>query len=280
MLARKDVFLKKIIALCLAALSLCSLLALGASAASYVKIYIDGTPFSGDIQVQNYTTYVGIRSFSTAMDPSAKVTYNKETRTLHVQTGALTLSCTDGSHVIAANGRYLYHEQPVYMKGGKMYAPILLLYRAFGAGIQWSDSLGGFSVTRGSGGIAHGSSFYKSDEVYWLSRIIHAEARGEPLRGKIAVGNVILNRVRSASFPNTIYGVIFDKKYGVQFTPAANGSIYQTPSEESILAAKVCLEGYTISTALLYFVNPAKSPNSWASKNRPYFGKIGNHAFY
>ena len=68
-----------------------------------------------------------------------------------------------------------------------MYAPILLLYRAFDASIKWSDSLGGFSVTRGSGGIKPGSSFYKSDEVYWLSRIISAEARGEPLRGKIAV---------------------------------------------------------------------------------------------
>lgn len=272
--------MKKLLAVFLVALSLFGTLPLTATAASYVKVYIDNTPFSGDIQVQNYTTYVGIRSFSTEMYPSATVTYSADTRTLTVKTDALTLQCTDGSNYLVANGRYLYHEQPIYMKGGRMYAPILLLYRAFDASIKWSDSLGGFSVTRGSGGIAPGSSRYKSDEVYWLSRIISAEARGEPLRGKIAVGNVILNRVRSGNFPNTIYSVIFDKKFGVQFTPAATGAIYQTPTEESIIAAKICLEGYTLSTGILYFVNPTKAPNSWASKNRAYFGRIGNHAFY
>ncbi|MBQ9802544.1 MAG: cell wall hydrolase [Clostridia bacterium] len=253
---------------------------LTAAASSYVNVTIDGTPFSGSVQVKNNTTYVGIRKFSTELAPSATVTYSADTRTLTVRSSALTLTCTDGDNYIVANGRYLYYDQPIFMKNGTMYAPIMQLYRAFGAGIKWSNSLGGFAVTRGSGGIASGSSYYRSDEVYWLSRIISAEAKGEPLSGKIAVGNVILNRVRSAAFPNTIYGVIFDKKHGVQFTPAANGTIYAAPTEESIIAAKICLEGYSVSTGILYFVNPVKAPNSWASKNRAYFGKIGNHAFY
>ena len=100
------------------------------------------------------------------------------------------------------------------------------------------------------------------------------------MKGKIAVGNVILNRVRSKDYPNTIYGVIFDRRYGVQFSPVSNGTIYNTPSNESIIAAKICLEGYSVSTEILYFVNPKVAPNSWASKNRPYFDTIGNHAFY
>ena len=272
--------MKKFTAALLIALSLFSLMPQAVSASSYVNVTVDGVPFSGSVLVKNNTTYVGIRKFSTDLDPSASVTYNATTRTLSVKTSALTLTCTDGSHYIVANGRYLYYDQPILMKNGTMYAPIMQLYRAFGAGIKWSDSLRGFAVTRGSGAIASGSSYYRSDEVLWLSRIISAEAKGEPLRGKIAVGNVILNRVRSSAFPNTIYGVIFDKKHGVQFTPAANGTIYGTPTEESIIAAKICLEGYSISTGILYFVNPTKAPNSWASKNRPYFGKIGNHAFY
>ena len=280
MQARKDVFLKKLILCLLVTLSLFFVMPLATKASSYVNVTVDGASFSGSVQVKNNTTYVGIRKFSTQLEPSASVTYSADTRTLTVRSSALTLTCTDESNYIVANGRYLYLDQPIFMKNGTMYAPIMQLYRAFGAGIKWSDSLGGFSVTRGSGGIAGGSSYYRSDEVYWLARIISAEAKGEPLRGKIAVGNVILNRVRSSDFPNTIYSVIFDRKYGVQFTPAANGTVYETPTEESIIAAKICLEGYTVNSGILYFVNPTKSPNSWASKNRAYFARIGNHAFY
>ena len=272
--------LKKITAIILIFFTLISVFSISANAASYVKVYIDNAPFSGDIQVRNQTTYVEVRKFATQIIPSASVTYNSSARTLSVKTSSLVLNCEDGKNYIVANGRYLYYDQPIFMKNGVMYAPIMQLYRAFGAGIKWSNSIGGFYVTKGSGTIRSGDSFYNKDALYWLSRIISAEAKGEPLRGKIAVGNVILNRVRSGSFPNTIYGVIFDKKFGVQFTPASNGTIYAAPTEESIIAAKISLEGYSLSTGILYFVNPVKAPNSWASKNRSYFGKIGNHVFY
>ena len=277
---RKDLILKRIIAIFLTALSLFSFVPINIQAASYINVYIDGKAFSGDVQVRNNTTYVAVRSFSTEMYPTANVTYNSSARTLTVKTDKLTMTATDGNNYIEANGRIIYNEQPIFMLNGRMYAPILQLYKAFGANIKWSDASRGFLITRGNGGITSVNAYYRSDEVYWLSRIINAEAKGEPMKGKIAVGNVILNRVRSSSFPNTIYGVIFDKKFGVQFTPAANGTIYETPNADSIAAAKICLEGYTVNSGILYFVNPVKSPNSWASRNRVYYGKIGNHAFY
>lgn len=257
-----------------------SVLAVTVSAAPSVNVYIGSEGFSGNIQVTNNTTYVGIKKFALAMDSSAKASYDYSTRTLTVKTNKLTLVCKDGSNYIIANGRYFYYDQPIYMRSGIMYAPILNLYKAFDAKISWSDAKGGFTVTKGSGGVKSGSEYYREDEVFWLARIISAESRGEPLRGKIAVGNVILNRVRSSAYPNTIYGVIFDKKYGVQFSPAANGTIYNTPNAESIIAAKICLEGYSISNKILYFVNPTKAPNSWISKNGTLFATIGNHAFY
>ena len=280
MQARKDIILKKLIAVTLAAIVLISAMPVFATAASFVKVYIDGSPFSGGIIVKNQTTYVAVRAFSREMDSGAAVTYDSGARTLTVRTSSLDMELTDGKNYIEANGRYLYYDQPILMQNGVMYAPLMQIYRAFGAKIKWSDSFGGFRLTRGSGAILSADKFYKSDQVYWLSRIISAEAKGESLRGKIAVGNVILNRVISPSFPNTIYGVIFDKKFGVQFTPASNGTVYQSPTEESVIAAKICLEGYSVSSGILYFVNPQKSPSSWASKNRAYFGKIGNHAFY
>jgi N-acetylmuramoyl-L-alanine amidase len=113
--------------------------------------------------------------------------------------------------------------------------------------------------------------------VYWLSRIISAESKGEPLRGQLAVGNVVLNRVRHRSYPNTIYGVIFERW---QFTPAMNGTIYESPSWLSTIAAKMCLEGYSISNEILFFCNPRTSESSWVVNNRPYAFTLGRHAFY
>ena len=110
--------------------------------------------------------------------------------------------------------------------------------------------------------------------------IISAEAKGESLKGQIAVGNVVLTRVRSTSYPNTIYGVIFDRKHGTQFSPVSYGTIYQTPTESSVIAAKICLEGYTLSDTILFFMNPRLATNNWISKNRPYAFTIGNHDFY
>jgi len=119
-----------------------------------------------------------------------------------------------------------------------------------------------------------------NDAVYWLSRIIEAEAAGESLKGKVAVGEVILNRVRSDEFPDTIWKVIFDTKFGIQFEPVANGTIYNTPSAESIKAAKMALDGSNYVGDCLYFLNPRIAESNWISKNRVHYTTIGNHEFY
>ncbi len=123
-------------------------------------------------------------------------------------------------------------------------------------------------------------SAYDYEDLYWLSRIISAEAKGESFTGQIGVGTVVLNRVKSGQFPNTVKGVVFDKKYGTQFTPVANGSIYSTPTESAIIAAKMCLDGYTLSGSVLYFLNPRISTSSWIQNNRKYAFRVGNHDFY
>ncbi|MGM9665976.1 MAG: cell wall hydrolase [Eubacteriales bacterium] len=274
--------MKKVLSFVFVIALLSSLLAMSSSASStsWVSVYIDNEQFTGGIEVTDNTTFVGIRKFSTSMYKNAKVTYNSSTKTITVQTDNLYLTATAGANYITANGRYLYTESPIYMKNGVMYAPVLLMAKAFDAKISWRNSNSAFYITRGSGGILSGSKYYDSDEVYWLAKIISAESQGEPLLGKIAVGNVILNRVNSSEFPNTIYGVIFDRKYGIQFSPVANGTIYKDATWESTVAAKICLEGYSVSNKILYFVNPKVSPNSWISRNRVFFRQIGNHAFY
>lgn len=121
----------------------------------------------------------------------------------------------------------------------------------------------------------------RDDDLYWLSRIIHAEAQGEPYIGKVAVGNVVLNRVKSSDFPNSIHGVVFDKQHGyTQFSPVIDGTIYNTPNQESIDAAKAALNGERPIGDALYFLNPRKATNFWIVQNRKFYMTIGDHDFY
>ena len=121
---------------------------------------------------------------------------------------------------------------------------------------------------------------YDENDVYWLARIIEAEAGGESGEGKLAVANVVLNRVASGSYPDTIYDVIFDTKYGTQFEPTSNGAIYNTPSEESIKAAKRALSGENNIGGALYFYNPSLVDAVWIRTNCTYIQTIGCHNFY
>ena len=111
----------------------------------------------------------------------------------------------------------------------------------------------------------------------WLSRIIYAESGNQPLAGKIAVGNVVLNRVNSPAFPNSVYAVVFQQS---QFTPVMNGTIYSTPNAESVIAAKLCLEGANTAGNSLYFLAPALAGNLWTMEERTYVTTIGTHWFY
>ncbi len=121
----------------------------------------------------------------------------------------------------------------------------------------------------------------RNDDLYWLSRIIHAEAQGESYEGKVAVGNVIMNRVKSSLFPNTIKGVVFDKQNGyTQFSPVLDGSIYNSPDSDSINAATAVLNGERPVGDALYFLNPRKSTNFWIVQNRKHMKTIGLHDFY
>lgn len=122
--------------------------------------------------------------------------------------------------------------------------------------------------------------FYNSEDLRWLSAVISSEARGESFLGKIAVGNVVLNRVRSPLFPNTVKDVVFDTAGGVQFSPVKSGSIYNEPTEESVLAAKVCLEGGSIDDTILFFYNPVISSSTYFYEKRTYIMTVGNHDFF
>ncbi|KUO68744.1 MAG: cell wall hydrolase [Clostridia bacterium BRH_c25] len=146
------------------------------------------------------------------------------------------------------------------------------------AGRQTQTKL--FASTAANTTAARGTR-YSTTDLYWLSRIINAEAEAEPYSGKVAVGNVIMNRVKSSSFPNTVKGVIFEYYKNIpQFSPVADGTIYNTPNADSIKAAKAVFAGTSIVGNSTYFFNPDKSEGTWIVNNKTLVKRIGDHVFY
>ena len=123
---------------------------------------------------------------------------------------------------------------------------------------------------------ASSSSTSKSD-MQLMARAINGEARGEPYEGQVAVGAVILNRVKDSRFPNTIAGVIYQSG---AFTAVADGQINQPIAEDSTVykAAKDAMNGWDPTGGCVYYFNPATATNKWIW-SRPHVITIGKHRF-
>ena len=119
------------------------------------------------------------------------------------------------------------------------------------------------------------SSSSNSSNLNLLARIIYGEARGEPYTGQVAVGAVVMNRVKSSSFPNTISGVIYQSG---AFDAVRDGQINLTPDSTAKKAAQDALNGWDPSYGAIYYFNPATATNKWIW-SRPMTVTIGNHRF-
>ena len=133
-------------------------------------------------------------------------------------------------------------------------------------------TLSGSSSSGSSGG---SSSSSNSGNLYLLARLVYGEARGEPYVGKVAVAAVVLNRVKSPSFPNTISGVIYQSG---AFDAVSDGQINLTPDEDSLRAARDALNGWDPTGGCLYYYNPATATNGWIW-SRTVQLSIGKHNF-
>ncbi|HBR07840.1 MAG TPA: copper amine oxidase, partial [Clostridiales bacterium] len=187
----------------------------------------------------------------------------------------------DGAEYMTANGRYFYLPYGVQIIGGEYCLPAAEIAALVCAEVQWDAATGSIDIdTTHTGALAGGDEFYDETDLMWLARIISAESGNQSMEGMMGVGNVVLNRVADPSCPDTVYEVIFDTRYGVQFSPVETGSIYLEPNEQSVIAAKLCLEGYNVAGSSLYFVNPATGSTLWFRETRVFVVSIGDHDFY
>lgn len=119
------------------------------------------------------------------------------------------------------------------------------------------------------------SSTSNSGNVNLLARLIYGESRGEPYTGQVAVGAVVLNRVKSSSFPNTVSGVIYQSG---AFDAVSDGQINLTPNDTAKKAAQDAFNGWDPSYGAIYYFNPATATNKWIW-SRPATITIGKHRF-
>lgn len=254
---------------------LCGLLAAAAlclpvEAARPANLQVDGELLETTAYVAEGTTYVPLRDLLDAMG-GWTVWWDRSTAAARAVSGEARLSASPGGDTLTVNGRT--YACSVNVIDGRTYVPLRLLMEALGGHVAWDPWLDGAAVTSAG-------AEYDAMDYYWLSHIICAESGGEELEGQIAVGNVVLNRVESPDFPDTIPGVIFDMENGVQFEPVANRTVLNRPTELSQEAARRALEGENTAGASLYFFAPALSEGTWIDSSREYRQTIGCHRFY
>lgn len=242
------------------------------------KLLINGMPAPLELnkEVQKGTTYVSLSVMTRQLAPYAQISWDGSAAT--VVTEQLTLTAKVGQLYVVANGRYLYVPETVQLTpAGQVIVPLRVVAEAFGAAVGYDPATGLTTVTSGSGTIQSGDTYYNQDDLFWLARVIQRESGNQPMEGKMAVGNVVLNRVADPVFPDTVEGVLAQKN---QFSTYKSGVLAATdPSESSIIAAKLVMDGGEVeeSRGALYFDSGS---NSWAARNKRHIATIGGHKFY
>ena len=243
--------------------------------AAAAQVEINGTPLSVEEGwIQQGVSYVTLQALSReggydlCWDGASALLSGEEAH----------LQARPGADYIEVNGRALYLPNGVQTINGRIALPLRLLENALGVQVAWDEERATASLD--TVGAQARQADYDQEGLHWLSRIISAESRGESLLGQMAVGNVVLNRVNSGKYPDTIKDVIFDRNNGVQFEPVENGTVYDEPTPTSILAAKLVLEGAEVVGDCLYFYAPALSKGTWIVNNCTYYTTIGCHKFY
>lgn len=261
----------------------------------WTAIHLDGVPQQSVVyEIRNGVCYVTVGSFVSMLDPEAMVeeengtvsvnaakveqVVDAEGNTANVVEETLSLTVTAGAPYIVANGRYLYAKDDLILLNDSVAAPVRVLAQVFNLSVNYDGGEQTVLLAHQEGVSAYltnGESYYDGDTLYWLSRIINAESGNQVLEGKIAVGNVVMNRVKDPVFPNNIYDVLYQKN---QFSPASSGSLKRNPNEESVIAAKLVLDGAEVVPTALFFNRAGLA--CYASRHRTYVVTIGDHAFY
>ena len=241
-----------------------------------MPVYIDGLLSSRGYTVGD-TTYLPLESIGAVLGYETESDFNYETNTLTVKVEDIEITVCRDDEYMSANGRYFYLPDGYMEIGGAAVVPIEAIEKIFTLEANWDAELEAYDLdTANKALLVSGDEFYDEDDLYWMSRIITYESGNQPVAGQIGVGNVVMNRVESSRFKNTVKDVIFQQG---QFSPVATGAIYLDPYEISTICAKMVFEGYnTVGEAL--FFQQGRYGNNWISQNTRFVINIADHNFF
>ena len=245
-----------------------------------VQLVFNGQPMEleNGARLCQGVTCVPVRDFFQAM--GCTVTWDSQNSKICITRDAeLTGELQLNSRLARFNGRCWYMSLACVSVDGVAMIPLRDAAKVFSGQVLWEDATQTAQITGGPL-LESGETFYDQQDLLWIARIVTHESGNQPLDGKVAVANVILNRMSSAAFPNTAEEVIFDTRSGVQFVTRSSQKIYRAPNQESWLAAKLALEGYETAPDCLYFASNAVSKTCWAGRNRQTYCIIGGHTFF
>ncbi len=228
------------------------------------------------LNLQSFLRLCGANEASILCDGTELKVYQEELIDLHT---------VKGDSYIIVNGRYLYSPIDFVCLRDDVYFPEDVICKMFNVQITAPDMPDTLKADISKICLIQGGEYYydvtfSGDDIYWLSHIIQAEADTQPIDGMIGVGNVVLNRVSSEQFPNSVFDVIFEYQNTAQFTPKTSTALSRTVSDKVRIATYLCLEGYNTVGHSLFFQNPLLADTSWISQTREFAVRIGDVDFY
>lgn len=235
-------------------------------------IFMDSKPI-----LMKDSVYVPLRFVANALN--AEVIWDSETKQITINDADKSIQLSPDSTTVLVNDEQYELEMKPPVVDNRTLVPIRFIAENMDCQVDWNQETYTVEVSR-EGIVVPAVNIlnrgYSDDDLHLLAKIVTVEAMDLSFDGKIAVANVVINRKKHAEFPNTIKEVIYDKKYGVQFPPAYKSSFAtRVPSSDSIIAAKMALEGVNnISTCLFFNHRP------FSSKANDFYKKIDGEYFY
>ena len=227
----------------------------------------------------NNSTYIPLRAFADAI--GGGISWDSGQKAATFTKGSNTFVFYSGRNYSTVNGKQSSWAAVNYKD--LLFIPVRFVSENLGYGVEW-DALY-LTVKIAAPGVSVAEKYkdysYSFEDMLYLGKITQLESGYQSFKTKIGVCNTILNRVRSSEFPNTVKGVIYDTKYGVQFPPAHTDGMNNTPSKECMIAAKCALNGVNLVGGSLYFVDVEyATSDSWVHTNRTLYTTIDVTNFY
>lgn len=223
----------------------------------FITIKINGQPIFTDTNpyIKHNRTYVPIRFIAESFN--MEVLWEPQEKKAIVKNDELVLEVWIGSNKLMVNGKETIMDAEVEGVNGRTMVPVRYIAEALDYTVDWNNMTASVEIIKEGAEIPASSLLsrsYTDHDLIWLARIVHVEGHCLSIDGRVAIANVVLNRVKSPHFPGTVYDVIFDKQHSKQFPPAhKEGFSELVPDLSYVIAAKMALEGINNVDKCLYF---------------------------